>query len=75
MSKLQRITVDLRISADEYLKYYRGHAHFITCLARDGRRIQFPVQIMQPFLTREGISGSFVIQFDSAGKFAEIERL
>ena len=75
MTELQNIIVDLRIDADEYLKYYRGHARFVTCRARDGRTIQFPVPILARFVTREGINGSFKIQFDGEGKFVAISRL
>ena len=72
---MQRIIVDLKISTDEYLKFYRGQASVVTCLSRDGRRIQFPVKIINPYLTREGVNGSFEIQFDSKGKFVAITRL
>ncbi|MEH6472993.1 MAG: DUF2835 domain-containing protein [Halopseudomonas sp.] len=72
---MQKITIDLRVSADEYLKFYRGEADVVTCRARDGRRIQFPVKILNPYLTRDGVSGSFEIQFDNHGKFQSIERL
>ncbi|MEH6650936.1 MAG: DUF2835 domain-containing protein [Motiliproteus sp.] len=75
MAQLQNIIVDLRVDADEYLKYYRGQARFVTCRSRDGRTIQFPVKILSPFVTREGISGSFNIQFDADGKFVDIRRL
>ncbi len=72
---MQKITVDLRVGADEYLKFYRGQASVVTCRARDGRRIQFPVKILNPYLTREGVSGSFEILFDAQGKFVAISRI
>jgi hypothetical protein len=75
LSQLQHIIVDLTVSADQYLKYYRGQARYVTCRARDGRSIQFPVQILNRFVTRDGINGSFNIQFDGDGKFVAITRL
>lgn len=72
---MQTITVDLRVSADEYLKFYRGQASIVTCRARDGRSIQFPVKILNPYLTHDGVSGSFEIKFDAKGKFAAITRI
>lgn len=74
-TQLQKIAVDLRVSADEYLKFYRGQASVVTCRSRDGRRIQFPVSILNPYLTRDGVSGSFEIQFDAQGKFVAISRI
>lgn len=75
MAQLQSIIIDLRVDADEYLKYYRGQASFVSCRSRDGRTIQFPVKILTPFVTRDGISGSFSIRFDAKGKFVDIRRL
>ncbi|WP_243633714.1 DUF2835 domain-containing protein [Motiliproteus coralliicola] len=71
-SSLQSVDVDLLISADEYLKYYRGESQVVSCRARDGRRLRFPVGILQPFLKHNGICGSFRIRFDAQGKFVDI---
>ena len=72
---MNRITVDLAISADEYLKYYRGETRIVSARARDGRRVHFPVKILQPYMTHGGVYGSFEISFDSQGKFAAIQKL
>lgn len=72
---MPQITVDLFISADEWLKTYRGEARTVTAKSRDGRRVQFPASILQPYLTHAGVRGSFVIHFDDQGRFAGIDRL
>lgn len=69
------IVVDIHISADEFLKLYEGLAKDAHVTARDGRRVQFPAHILRPFVTRAGVQGSFVIQFDAAMKFSSIQRL
>lgn len=71
----QQIIVDLRISADEWLRLYRGQAYSVAALSRDGRRVRFPARILQPFVAREGVRGSFLIAFDKNGKFQQISRL
>ena len=43
--------------------------------ARDGRRVQFPANILKPFLLHSGIRGTFCIEFDAAGKFSGIRRV
>lgn len=68
------ITIDIHISAAEYLKLYEGVAKNVNARSRDGRRIQFPAAILQPYVTHSGVKGSFVIDFDQAMKFQGIRR-
>lgn len=72
---MQSILVDLRITRDEWLKIYRGQTNRVYARARDGRSIQFPANILTPYIEHEGVFGSFLIQFDDQGKFANIQKL
>lgn len=72
---MNSVIVDIRISADEFLRYYGGAAQDVVARARDGRTIRFPAKILQQFVTRSGIEGSFQIDFSSQGKFERIQRL
>jgi hypothetical protein len=72
---MQQLIVDLTISADEYIKQYRHPAAVVTTNSRDGRRIKFPANILRPYVSHTGISGSFEIYFDTAGKFSRIDQL
>ncbi len=69
------IVVTLNIPADEYVRVYQGSAKYVVARSQDGRTVQFPVNILQPFLTREGIHGVFVLRHDANNKFVSIERL
>ena len=71
---MQKICVSLNISPERYLAFYRGTAKIIIATAEDGRRVQFPVNVVRKFVTREGIRGRFVIVFDDQNKFKSIER-
>ncbi|MAL98480.1 MAG: hypothetical protein CL583_08520 [Alteromonadaceae bacterium] len=71
----QSIIVDLRISADEWLRLYRGEALDVVARARDGRSVRFPARILRPFVRHDGISGAFLIEFGQDGKFQSVERL
>jgi len=71
---MQKISIDIAISSDEWLKIYRGTAKTVNAISRDGRSIQFPANILQPFVTHFGISGSFDIYFDNQGKFSSIQK-
>jgi len=72
---VKELVVDLSISAEEYTKLYAGLAQHVSARCRDGRRVRFPANILQPFVSRSGISGSFLIQFDEHNKFKGIKKL
>lgn len=69
------ITVDLAISADEFLRYYNGSARLVSAIATDGRRVQFPANVLQRVVSRDGVYGRFQIEFSHDGKFLNIVRL
>lgn len=72
---MQGIIINIDISADEYLKLYKGQAKDVVTRAMDGRTVRFPASILQPFVQRSGVKGRFRIVFDSKGKFQGIERV
>ncbi|MEC8444153.1 MAG: DUF2835 domain-containing protein [Pseudomonadota bacterium] len=71
----QRIVLDLNISADEYLRYYRGSARTVLATSVDGRNVRFPANVLQHAVTHDGVQGRFAIVFNDDGKFERIERL
>lgn len=72
---MNQLVVDLNITAEELLKHYQGVAKVVSATSRDGRRVQFPSNILQPFISRDGVRGSFMICFHDDNKFAGIQRL
>ena len=67
--------VSLAIPANEYLRVYRGSAKKVSTIDNTGRRISFPVNILQDFVTHGGVTGSFVIFFDKNNRFTHIIRI
>lgn len=74
-SHTRRMVVDLSISPEKYELMYAGTIKHVRAIARDGRSIRFPAAILRPFVTREGISGVFAIEFDQNSRFLGISRL
>jgi Protein of unknown function (DUF2835) len=72
---MKSIILDLSISADEWLKIYRGQTNLVSARSRDGRTIQFPANILSRYTTHFGIQGSFQINFNDDGKFQSIQQL
>jgi len=67
--------VPLSITADAYQRLYRGDARNVLAHDREGRRIQFPASSLRPFVTHEGIRGTFIIRVDEQNKLAGIRRM
>ncbi len=72
---VKQLTVDLNIPADSYLALYSGAARDVQALTLEGLRVRFPGRILQRFVSREGVCGRFVIQFDDNNKFLAIEKI
>ena len=72
---MAKITVDIQISAEDYLAHYQGFAREVVARAEDGRIIRFPSNILQPFITRSGINGRFVISFDKDNRYIGIRAI
>lgn len=65
----------LSIPGDVYLSYYEGSARAVVVKSSDGRNIQFPAKNLRQFVTRDGIQGTFEMEFDENNKFVNIRRV
>lgn len=71
----KKIKISIGIPADEYLRIYQGSARFIQAISTEGKRVRFPANILQPFVTREGVYGDFAIVCDAQHRFKNIIRV
>lgn len=72
---LSEMIVSLNISAEEYLKRYQGAAKSVYAYTLEGRSIRFPANILQPFVSHQGVRGTFVIRFDQDRRFVDIRAI
>lgn len=72
---MQKLTVHLALPAERYLAWYRGQAGRVLMHARDGRSISLPAHHLRPFLSHEGVYGSFELTFTDDGKLVSLERV
>ncbi|HXK56134.1 MAG: DUF2835 domain-containing protein [Gammaproteobacteria bacterium] len=73
--KSSSIKFRVALSADAFLRYYRGSARAVIVRAEDGRRIQLPAANLRPFLLSDGIYGEFELTLDDNNKLLDIRRL
>lgn len=69
------LVLDIALSAERLRVVYQGRANRIQALSRDGRRVSIPAHHFRPFLTHEGIYGSFELQFNAEGELLSLRRL
>ena len=72
---MQTIQFHLKLTYDEFSAVYKGHAQDVITKSFDGRTVRFPANILKPYLTRDGILGTFAIHFDGENKFQSLEKL
>ena len=65
----------LSIPAHEFLAYYQGVAQNVLTISVEGKSLQFPAQVLRPYLTDQGIYGEFVLQCDQRNKFKSIRKV
>ncbi|TBU95449.1 DUF2835 domain-containing protein [Phytopseudomonas dryadis] len=69
------LVLDIALPAERMRAVYLGQANRIQVFSRDGRRVSIPAHHFRPFLTHEGIYGSFELQFNPAGELLSLRRL
>ncbi len=72
---MNRYEFHLRITADQYLDYYRGAAKHVVVRCANGQNIQFPAALLQKFVTPEGIHGNFALTCDEQLRNSRLDRL
>lgn len=72
---MQELIIDLALPPERYLAWYRGQAGRVVMRSRDGRSVSLPAHHLRPFLTHEGVYGSFVMRFTGEGKLVSLERV
>ena len=72
MTEGQRLRFELHLSGERLLAYYRGRVQSVLVRAHDGRTVRLPIQVLRPFITREGIFGTFEITLSPKGKLLDI---
>jgi len=65
--------VDLAISLEEWLRYYRGGANAVVARARSGERLQFPARLARPLVSPGGVFGTLALWVDGDGRLQRCE--
>lgn len=74
-ASMPSLVLDIALSAEKLLAVYQGRADRVLVFSRDGRRVSLPARHLRPFLTHEGVYGSFQLAFTDSGELLELRRL
>ena len=66
---------NLSISAQEYLRVYRGSARQVVVRGGDGASLSFPAEHLRRFVSHDGVQGRFELRYDASNKFVSLEKL
>lgn len=68
------LLLELHVSADDLLDYYRGVARMVHATAANGQTVNFPAAALQRHVLKDGVHGWFRLEFDDQNKFLRLER-
>ena len=71
---MNRYEIQLRLTPEQCLDYYRGAFRDVWTRCTDGRSIQFPARLLHRFITMDGVSGTFELTCDANNKCLELRR-
>ena len=64
----------LSLSYDEAKVFYTGSKNRVQITALDGKTINLPWSVLQPFFSSSGVQGHFCITYDVDGKLVSLAR-
>jgi hypothetical protein len=70
-----QIAFDLKISAQEYLKYYRGEVKWVIVRSLCGKKVRFPANLLVNHVSHDGIEGRFVLHYLAGGKAIKLAKM
>lgn len=64
----------IKMSAFEFLPYYRGEIQHVVVTTVMGIKVQFPAMHLRKYLSNEGIEGLFCLETEN-NKFKSLEKI
>jgi hypothetical protein len=75
VAAMAALVIQLNISSDKVVGYYRGQIRSVVAHATNGQTVQFPASALQKHIMPDGVHGRFRIEFDANHKFVALERV
>ena len=72
---MREFRFSLSIPAHEYLAYYQGAASSVQVTVAGGQNVRFPASALRPFVSDNGVHGSFILQVDENNKLQSLRKI
>ncbi|MBY6185480.1 DUF2835 domain-containing protein [Marinobacter hydrocarbonoclasticus] len=72
---MRRFQFDVRIPAQEMLRYYQGRAELVVIKDRAGKVLHLHPRYLRPHMGSAGVVGSFELRLTPNGEFIELVRI
>jgi len=72
---MAEIRFKIDISSEEYKAYYAGVARNVIVRSLDGKVVQFPANVLRPYLSHTGVKGLFALEYDENNRFSGIRKI
>lgn len=69
------IKFSLALPEHELQRYYNGSARNIIVKDYSGKTVRFPINLLRPFVTRDGVYGEFAMSVDKNNKCIELKKV
>ena len=67
--------IQLDISTTDFHRYYSQKINSVITTSHTGQKVQFPANVLQPFISHAGVQGRFKLVVDQNSKFKSIDRV
>ncbi len=71
----QKATFSVYLNSEQVLGYYKGQKTAVRVHTDQNQAISIPFNILLEFVTYDGISGTFEIEFKNDGTFQKIRKI
>ena len=72
---MPRYRVPVRLSKAQVEAFYAGAAQQVSARSMEGKRVQFSIHLLRPYVGLEGIDGIFELVTDAQNKLVSIRAL
>lgn len=73
--QLNEYVFSLHISAEDYLRHYKGQASAVLVIDRHGKRLRFPASALRKHVGHAGVHGTYRLVTDQDNKLISLERI
>lgn len=71
----QVVRFRLDIPPSKLSLFYQGAATDVVTSTSDGRRVQFPIALLRPYVSHLGVQGVFLLEFDDHHKLVSLRKI